>query len=89
MARSHIFKPRLNMPSKKRWSLLRNMTASLILHERIIITQARSRALVPVVNTIFRLALDRTNYSNDKIKGLVRAPDACYKILHHTINRFR
>jgi ribosomal protein L17 len=89
MPKNHIFKPRLNMPTKYRWSMLRNMAASLIQHERITVTQATTKALLPLMNHIFRVAMDRTKDSNDKIKGLLRVPDACFKMLHHTVNRFR
>jgi large subunit ribosomal protein L17 len=88
MVRSHNFKPRLNMGSKHRWSMLRNMTASLFLHERIKVTHATTKALVPVVNNIFRVAMDKTTSSKDRLKGFLFVHNAAYKTINHLVNRF-
>lgn len=74
---------------KKRWSMLRNMTASLFLHERIYTTDARAKALKQAVGAIFSKSLSFRKRNTDHIKGLIRVKAANHKLYADIIKRFR
>lgn len=84
-----MFKRRLNMYSKQRWSMLRTMTASLFMHEKVTTTKARAKTLVPVVNKIYKMALKNDKHSMIKIAGLLRANDSYYKLFNNLLNRYK
>jgi large subunit ribosomal protein L17 len=61
---------RLNRHPKHRWNMLRNMTMSLFTHDRIITTETKAKALLPVVNKIFYYAVRNTKQMHSRIYGL-------------------
>ena len=79
---------RLNRSPKHRWSMLRNMAASLILHERIITTTARAKALAPLMNKIYLKALKKDKTAYAKVYSLVRIKSACYKLFNNILDRY-
>jgi large subunit ribosomal protein L17 len=88
MSRLRKYK-QLNTYPKKRWSMLRNMTASLFLHERIMTTDARAKALTKAVGAIFRKANKFSSWNRDHIKGLLRVKSANHKLFTDLIRRYR
>ena len=80
---------RLNKHPKHRWSMLRNMTASLFLHERIVTTDGKGKALLKVAHRMLARAVRDSKWSQDKVFGLLRVKDANYKLYIDLINRFR
>jgi large subunit ribosomal protein L17 len=88
MPRLHIHQ-RLNRHPKHRWSMLRNMTASLFLHERIITTDAKAKSLIGVVGRMFSRAVKDSRWSQNKVTGLIRVKDANYKLYTDLVKRFR
>ena len=88
MPRLHIHQ-RLNRHPKHRWSMLRNMTASLFMQERITTTDAKARALVGVVGRMFARAVKDTKWSQNKVTGLIRVKEANYKLYSDLVKRFR
>ena len=88
MARFKRYKS-LNTYPKKRWSMLRNMTASLFLHERIVTTNAKALALTKAARDIFAKAMKFSHYNRDHVKGLLRVKDANYKLYTDLVRRFR
>ena len=79
----------LNRTPKHRWSMLRNMTASLFLHERIVTTDAKGKSLMGVVGRMFARALRETKWSQNKVAGLLRVKDANYKLYADLVKRFK
>lgn len=80
---------RLNKHPKHRWSMLRNMTASLFLHERIVTTDGKGKALLKVAHRMLSRAVKDSKWSQDKVFGLLRVRNANYKLYVDLINRFR
>jgi large subunit ribosomal protein L17 len=64
------------------------MTASLILQERIITTEAKAKRLLPVVHRFFKLALQKDRHSFLKVNGLLRVNMATYKLYNDIVKRF-
>jgi len=62
--------------------MLRNMAASLFIHERITTTYGKARVLLPLVNKFFGKALGNNQHSVDKLKGLIRVRQANYKLFN-------
>ncbi len=89
MARSHMFKRRLNMSSKQRVSMLRNMTASLIMHEKITTTSARAKVLVPFFNKFYKNAIKGDRYAWGYANGIIRIPEAVHKFFKNLLNRYK
>lgn len=79
---------RLNKHPKHRYSMLRNMAASLFLHERITTTQGKAKILVPFVNRIFSKSQKNLLVHKNKVLGLVRVKGANYKLYRDIRIRF-
>jgi large subunit ribosomal protein L17 len=74
---------RLNKKPKHRFSMLRNMVASLFLHERIKTTQAKAKSLVPFANRLFFKSLNKNISNGIKAHDLIRVRAANYKLFTH------
>jgi large subunit ribosomal protein L17 len=88
MGRNVVWR-RLNMSPKHRWSMLRNMAASLFLHERIITTETKAKCLAILVNRIYIFALRNPRRAYSRVQGMLRAKAATIKLYHNLLNRFR
>ncbi len=71
---------RLNKYPKHRYSMLRNMAASIFLQERIVTTYGKAKVVVPFVNKLFAKSLINKTYFRDKLSGLIRVRAATVKL---------
>jgi ribosomal protein L17 len=64
------------------------MAASLILHERVITTTARAKALAPLINKIYMRAIPKDKKAYAKVHSMVRIKSACYKLFNNILDRY-
>lgn len=79
---------RLNKHPKHRFSMLKNMAASLIIHERIVTTEARAKVLLPIVNRIFSRAIKNTPISRGKVAAWLKQKTAINKLYDNLLERY-
>jgi ribosomal protein L17 len=89
MARSHMFKKRLGMYSKQRVSMLRNMTAALVMHEKVTTTSARAKVLIPFFNNFYMKAIKADNKAWVYAHSVLKRPDASHKFFNNLLNRYK
>jgi large subunit ribosomal protein L17 len=79
---------RLNKYPKHRFSMLKNMAASLVIHERIITTEAKARCLLPIANQIFSRAIKNTPVSRGKLAAWLKQKKAIHKVYDNLLERY-
>jgi ribosomal protein L17 len=57
------------------------MMTSVIMHERIVTTQAKAKVLMPMLNSLFFFTRKNTYQSRRKVNSLIRTQQARDKLL--------
>ena len=79
---------KLKRPAASRVALLRNLTTSVIEHERVITTVIKAKAVKPLVENMITLAKTDTLHSRRQAASFLRTPDAVKKLFDKLGTRF-
>jgi len=88
--RHQVRKSKLNIPKGKRKLLLNNLATSLILHERINTTQAKAKALRPIVEKLIHDAkLPNKVIAIRRVNAKLQSEIASKKLIEDIAKRFQ
>jgi large subunit ribosomal protein L17 len=79
---------KLKRPAASRVALLRNLTTSVIEHERVITTVIKAKAVRPLVDQMITLAKQDTLHSRRQAASFLRTPDSVKKLFDKLGTRF-
>lgn len=79
----------LDRPKASRQALLKNLAASLIMHEKIKTTQAKAKVLRPIVEKMISIAKNNTLFNRRRLLAKLPTKDAVKKILEEIGPRYK
>ncbi len=79
---------KLKRPVDSRNSLLRNLTTSVIEHERVVTTVPKAKAVRPLVEHMITLAKEDTLHTRRQAAGVLRTPESLKKLFDTLGTRF-
>lgn len=87
--RHKVKKVKLGLPRDQRWLLLGNLATSLILHEKIQTTEAKAKALQPVIDKLI-ISAKKTNknIAIREVKQTLQNDLSSRKLINEIIKRY-
>ncbi len=88
--RHQVKKLQLGLPRDKRMLLMGNLATSLVLHEKIQTTEAKAKALQPIMDKLINAAKEENKrVALRKVQKILQNEMSCRKMMDEIIKRYK